>query len=196
MADRRVKDRAKEITRGQSGDEITTLSTGIRVKLHPVSSALIEDLKAVIPYPEVPVVHIEDKDRDEENPNDPIYLQKVEETNRLRGDAALAGLLEFGVELIDGLPEDDGWLKKLNRLVKKRQLDLTGFDLTDEFDLEFLYKRYVAVAGDDLRMIAPLYGLRPLEVARARATFLGNETRDSDRGIPTQGDDTDRDSNV
>ena len=188
-----IKDRAKELTSRQ-GDEIVILSTGIRVRLHPVSSALIEDLKAVIPYPEVPMVHIEDKDRDEENPNDPIYLQKVEETNRLRGDAALAGLLEFGVELIDGLPEDDKWLKKLNRLAKKRQLDLTGFDLKDEFDLEFLYKRYVAVAGDDLRMIAPLHGLRPMEVARARATFLGNEVRGTDRELPIEGDDPDRDT--
>lgn len=189
----KLKDRAKEITRRQSGDDIVTLSTGIRVKLHPVSSALIEDLKSVIQYPEVPTVYIEDKDRTEENPNDPIYLQKVEDTDRKRGDAALAGLLEFGVELIDGLPEDDKWLKQLKRLEKMRQLDLSGFDLADEFDREFLYKRYIAVAGDDLRMIAPLHGLRPMEVARARATFLGNETRDADRGLSTQGDDTDGD---
>jgi hypothetical protein len=194
MTTSELKDRAKEL-RGQS-DEITVLSTGVRVKLHPVSSALIEDLKAVIPYPEVPVVHIEDKDRDEENPNDPTYLAQVEETNRKRGDAALAGLLEFGVELIDGLPEDDTWIKKLNRLAKKRQLDLSGFDLNDEFDKEFLYKRYVAVAGDDLRMIAPLHGLNPLGVARARATFLGNEIRDADRGLPAERDDTDGDTNV
>ena len=192
MADRRVKDRARELTRGQ-GDDVVTLSTGVRVKLHPVSSSLIEDLKSVIPFPEVPIVHIEDKDRDEENPNDPIYLQKVEETKMQRGDAAFAGLLEFGVELIDGLPDDDTWLKKLQRLAKRRQLDLSGFDLNDDFDKEFLYKRYVAVAGDDLRMLAPLHGPNPMGVARARSTFLGDQARDADRGLSTEGDDTDGD---
>jgi hypothetical protein len=189
----KVKDRAKELTRGQ-GDDIVTLSTGIRVKLHPVSSALVDDLKSVIPYPEVPIVHIEDKDRDEENPNDPTYLKQVKETDMKRGDAVFAGLLEFGVELIDGLPEDDKWLKKLQRLAKRHQLDLDGYDLKDEFDLEFLYKRNVAVAGDDLSMIGPLYGMNPLGVARARAMFLGDETRDSDRGIPVEVSSTDGDS--
>lgn len=193
MADRRVKDRAKELTRGQ-GDDVVTLSTGVRVRLHPVSSSLIEDLKSVIPFPEVPVVHIEEKDRDEENPNDPVYLAKVDETNRKRGEAALAGLLEFGVELLDGLPEDDTWLRKLQRLAKKNLLDLTGFDPKDDFDKEFLYKRYVAVAGDDLRILAPLHGLNPMGVAKARATFLGNEARDADRGLPVEGDNPDGDT--
>ena len=130
----------------------------------------------------------------EENPNDPIYLKQVQETDMKRGDAVFAGLLEFGIELIDGLPEDTRWLKQLKRLEKMKQLDISGFDLKDEFDLEFLYKRYVAVAGDDLRILAPLHGLNPMGVARARSTFLGDQARDADRGLPTEGNDTDGDT--
>lgn len=193
MANSKVKDRAKEL-RGQD-DEIVTLSTGVRVKLHPVSSALIEDLKMVIPYPEVPMPWIEEKQRNEENPNDPVYVKGCEETDRKRGDAALDGLLEFGVELIDGLPEDDSWIKKLQRLVRRGKLDLSGFDLTDPFDLEFLFKRHCAVAGDDWRVLIGLHGPNPLGVARARATFLGNEARDSDRGLSSEGDSPDGDRN-
>lgn len=199
MADARVKERAKELARGQ-GDEdaLVTLSTGVRVRLHPVSGSLVEDLKAAIPDPPVPVVWIEAKEREEENPNDPRYLAAVEKTRQERGDAVLDALIMFGVELVDGLPEDDTWLKKLRLLEKVRQLDLSGFNLKDDFDLEFLYKRYVAVAGADLQMLAPLQSVRPQEVARARKMFLGDEERDTAGGLRAEerGTDGDRDESA
>ena len=188
-----VKEEAKRIARGQIKDEIFELSTGVRVRLNPVSSSLVEEMKASISMPKVPVVYIEAKDREEENPNDPAYIEEVEEVQRKRSDAILDALITFGVELIDDLPESDSWLRKLRFLEKRGSLDLSGFNLEDDFDLEFLYKRYVAVAGADLQIISGLHGFRPLEVARARSMFLGDEAGDTDRGVPAIKDGQDGD---
>lgn len=183
MTQARVKDAAKRIARGQGADGIHTLSTGVRVQLHPVSSALVEELRLAIPMPKVPTIWLEAKEREEENPNDPSYLEGVARVERQRADAVYDALIMFGVELLDGLPEDDTWLRKLKFLEKHGPLNLSGYDLEDPFDLEFLYKRHVAVAGDDLQIIAGLHGIRPLEVARARSMFLGDQDGDADRGI-------------
>ena len=189
----KVVETAKRLASGQGDTEIVTLSTGVVVRLKPVSSSLVEEMKAAIPMPDVPVVWIEAKEREEENPNDPRYIEAVEEVNRKRADAIFDALCTFGVELVDGLPEDDLWLKKLKLLSTRGSLDLSGFDLEDDFVLEFLYKRYVAVAGTDLQVIGGLHGFRPMEVARARAMFLGDEGGDSDRGISAEGVDQDAD---
>lgn len=196
MSDKaKVKDEAKRISREQGDSEIVTLSTGVSVRLRPVSSSLVEEMKGVIKMPPVPVVWIEAKEREEENPNDPRYIEAVQDVEMRRADAIFDALSTFGVELIDGLPKDDTWLKKLKLLERRGVLDLSEFDLENEFDLEFLYKRYVAIAGADLQLIGGLHGFRPLEVARARATFLGDEGGDSTGRVPAieDGQDADRD---
>jgi len=187
----RVKEAARRISQGQDDDKIITLSTGVRVRLHTVSSTLTEDLRLAIPMPKVPVVWIEAKEREEENPNDPDYIEKCKEVDIGRGRAVIDALITFGVELVDDLPEDQVWLRKLKRL----HVNLAGFDLDDPFDLEFLYKRYVAVAGADLPLIYRLNGLQPPEVAHARSMFLGKARGGADRGVPDQelGTDGDRD---
>lgn len=180
MSDKaQVKDEAKRLARGQGESEVVTLSTGVTVRLKPVSSSLVEEMKGAVKMPPVPTVWIEAKEREEENPNDPKYIEDVQAAERQRADAVFDALAVFGVELEDGLPEDDAWLKKLKLLERRGSIDLSGFNLKDEFDLEFLYKRYVAIAGTDLQLLSGLHGFRPLEVARARATFLGDQGRDT-----------------
>jgi len=188
-----VKDTAKRLASGQGDSAIVTLSTGVVVRLKPVSSLLVEQMKAAIKMPKVPVVWIEAKEREEENPNDPAYIEEVQEVERKRADAIFDALCTFGVELVDGLPEDDSWIRKLKFLEKRGALDLAGFDFNDDFDLEFLYKRYIAVAGADLQTISGLHGFRPMEVARSRAMFLGDKGGDTDRGIPAEELDPDTD---
>lgn len=198
----KVKDRAKEISREQGVDDsVHTLSTGYRAVLHPVSGALVEDVRSAIKMPKVPVVYIEAKDREEENPNDPAYLEAVERANTERGNAVLDAIITFGVELVDGVPEDDSWLRKLQMLERRGRLDLSGFDLEDEFDREYVFKRFVAVAGADYPLIMPLHGIRAAEVTRHRRdTFLGNQERDragrvrpEERSPDAPGDESDAD---
>jgi hypothetical protein len=190
----RIRDRARQVGGGQGdGESIVTLSTGVRVRLKAVSSTLVEEIKAAVPMPEVPKVWIADKEREEENPNDPRYVEAVERAMMARADATLDALILFGVELLDGLPEDDGWVQNLKMLERLGHLDLGRFDLKDEFDRTFCYKRYVAVAGADLRLVGSLHGLNPVEVARAHATFLGNQRRDRPERVPAETHDLDGD---
>lgn len=170
-----VKDKAKEMVEAEAGPElpqgIVELSTGVRVRLHPVSSHLVDDLKQAVEDPPVPMVFIEAKGREEENPTDPQYLADVERANQKRGEAVLDAVYLFGIELVDGLPEDDVWLKRLRWLEKRERISLDGFDLEDDFDLDFLYKKYVAVAGADLDLMAFLTRLPVEEVVRASRRF-------------------------
>lgn len=173
-----IKDKAKEIAQAEAGPElpegVVILSTGVRVKLHPVASNLVDDLKLAVEDPPVPMVYIESKGREEENPNDPQYLLDLERANAKRGEAIIEAVYLFGIELVDGLPEDTDWLKRLCLLEKRGHLSLDGFDLDDDFDLEFLYKKYYAVAREDLNLVVMLCRLPVQEVVRASRRFQGN----------------------
>lgn len=178
-----VKERAKELARrdGLGEDHVHVLSTGVRVLLKPVSSMLIEDMRAAIPIPDVPIWHNEDKGRDEENPNDPKYLQAVQDAQARRGAVTLDALALFGVDLADGMPEDDTWLKKLKMLERLGHLSLRNYDLEDTFEREFLYKRWVAISQADYGLLMTLASSVPAsEVRRARRSFLGDKEPDAD----------------
>ena len=153
---------------------IITLSTGVRVKLLPVAASLITDVTGRIEDPPVPIWHNPDKDRDEENPNDPAYLRACQQADTRRGLAAVDALVLFGVELVDGMPEDDRWLTNLRHMERLGHLDLSGYDLGDAVDQEFLYKRYMAVASPDLGRIMSLSGLKQEDIRRAERSFRGD----------------------
>jgi hypothetical protein len=167
-------------------DGVVTLSTGVRARIRPVAATLLEEVSARIPEPEVPIWHNPDKDRDEPNPSHPQYIAAQARANRERGLAAIDAMVMFGVELVDGLPENDGWLEKLKFLEKKKLLSLADYNLEDPVDKEFLYKRFIAVASTDLRTISQRSGITPEEIARAAGTFPGDEARASDTGSTTE----------
>jgi len=174
---------ARERRNGHDGP--VTLSTGVRARIVPVAATLLEEVAARIPAPEVPVWHNPDKDRDEPNPLHPRYIEAEAKANRDRGLAAIDAMVMFGVELVDGLPDDDGWLDKLKFLEKKGLLSLDDYDVSDPVDKEFLYKRFIAVASADLALISRRSGITPEEIARAAGSFPGNETRKADTGSPS-----------
>lgn len=147
---------------------------GVRLQLVPVSASLIDEVTSRIKDPEIPIWHNAEKDRDEPNPADPTYIRKLEETGRLRGVAAMDAMIMFGVELPDGLPEDESWLKKLKFMEKRGLLSLDGYDITDDMDKEFLFKRMVAVSGGLITKISELSGISGEEVERAKDSFQGS----------------------
>lgn len=154
----------------------TLLSTGVRARLTPVSATLVQDVISRIKDPEIPTWYNKEKEQDEPNPADPKYLAACAEVEQKRVQSALDAAVMFGVELLDGVPdvETDPWLKRLRYLAEKRHLiDLSEFDLDDEMDREFLYKRYVAVAADDYAQVVMLSGVPAEEVERATRTFRG-----------------------
>lgn len=174
--------RAAKQRRAPQDNGPVQLSTGVWVLVRPVSANLIADAQAGIKDPPVPKVPNPDKDnRLEENPSDPIYLEQLAEANAERVLAGLDVMIAMGVVLVDeqgnpvGLPQDAHWLKTLKILEKHNRLDLSHFDFDDPDDLEFLYKKYVAVSAADIQVISRATGLTQEDVERATATFRDNQ---------------------
>jgi len=160
--------------RGMDEDGTEVLSTGIRARIVPVAASLIDEAVARIRDPQVPVSYNEKKGRDEENPLDPDYCDAVKDAQRKRVRAGLDVMIMFGVELTDGVPEDNEWVKRLQLMEKMGYLDLGKFDFDDPIEREFLYKSFIAVASADLIRLGVLSGISRTEVAEAAANFPDN----------------------
>lgn len=170
----------KVAKRKEPSSEEVVLTTGVRARLVPVSASLIDEVVAEIQPPDVPVWTNPEKDREEPNPNDPEYLRKLADVERRKGVAAIDAMILFGVELLDGLPEDDGWLTKLKFLEKRGKLNLDDYDVDDEIDKAFLFKKFVAVSSDDLMTLSSLSGVSQEDVAKATDGFRGTEESGED----------------
>ncbi len=145
-------------------DGIVTFSTGVRVKLHPVKASLISKVTAKIKDPRVPTWYNKAKGRDERNPNDPAYLRDVERAAQERGNAAMDAMAMFGIELVDGLPEDTDWITKL------RLLSIT-FNADDPIECEFYYKIYEVIGNDDWPLVSAQSGISQEDIAQAEKSF-------------------------
>jgi hypothetical protein len=155
-------------------ENVFRLVSGVRVKLSPVSVALISDVAGRIEDPPIPMFFNKDMDREEENPSDPAYLKAVEETERKRGIAFIDAIALFGIELPDGLPPDETWLPKLRQMEKMDMLNLDAYDMDDKLEKEFVYKRYIVASNDVIQKIQRLSAIQPEEVAEAVKSFPGN----------------------
>lgn len=156
-----------EVARDNSVDkeEIVTLSSGVRVKIGSVTASLIDRVTSKIKDPDPPMFMNEDKGREEPNYSDPKYRRQLAEAERERGIAAMDAIVMFGFELVDGLPEDTRWKRKL------QLLDISIPDDADDIELEFLYKKYVAVAPDEVGLVTERSGLTEEEIRAAEASF-------------------------
>lgn len=160
---------------------VLTLARGVRAHLVPVASRLLDEVRARVPDPPVPVVKLDDG-REVENPDDPDYQRSLERAAIQRIEAASDAYILFGVELIDGVPPVGEWLPQLRLLEKLGHVDLGRFDLTDPTELEFVYKKLVAVAQVDLRVIAARSGgVREEDIQKALAFFRRQTPRGSNR---------------
>lgn len=157
----------------QVGDGTVTLSTGVRVRLHPVAPGLLSDAATRVKYPKPPMWLNPEKEREEPNYNDPDYLEAVRAAQSRINEVTLDAVILFGVEIVGGLPEDGHWLKQLQFLEKRGVLDLSDYDLGDDMEREFLYKRHIAVSKDDIVTISRMSGLTQEEVETAGDTFPG-----------------------
>jgi len=162
---------AQKIGSKGKDDGITTLSTGYRARLIPVSASLIDQVTAQVKDPDIPMWHNDDKDVDEPNPNHPDYIKALEGKGRERGMAAMDAIIMFGVDLLDPIPEDNIWIKKLQIL--GISLDI---DVDDPIEREFAFKKYVAVAAEDVSFVAQKSGMSGEDLDEAERTFQRSET--------------------
>lgn len=160
--------------------EPVQLSTGYWAHIHPVSAPLIDEASARVPEPRPPIVFVDDKGREEPNPNDPDYLRELDRLDVERSMAAIDVMIMMGVELVneDGTPyeidESGRWRKQLKLLEKMNRIDLARYDLTDPDELEFVFKKYIATATSDIPMISTFSGLDAGEIEEAVKTFRGD----------------------
>ncbi len=167
-------------------DEFVT-SNGIRFQLRPVPPLLIRDLAQSIKEPRVPKVHIEDKDTYEENPNDPAYIESVQEYQRTLGELTNSVLLTRGTKIID-VPDAvealDGeeWLEDMTEL---------GIEVsTSRRARYYAWLKYVALVktsdfGGLLGKVARMCGITmESEVEEALRSFRSNEEGAADPGVP------------
>jgi hypothetical protein len=166
-----------EVARKRKSDEqeIVTLSSGKRALITAVTASLIDQVTAKIDDPEVPMWMNEEKGREEPNYTSPTYIREMKEAERLRGLAAMDAIIMFGIELQDGVPDpkEDNWLDKLR---------LLGIDIDPQspLEIEFAYKKYVAVSPEDIELVTEKSGITAEDVAAAERSFRGKAERAPD----------------
>ena len=168
--------------------DVVTLSTGVKARVNAVAAALIDDMVSAIEIPDPPIWENPEKPGQKEpNPDDPKYLKELNAAYKKQGEATMDAMVLFGVDLIDGVPPKEEWLSKLQFLAKRRgQLDLSEYDLDNELEVEFLYKRYIAISSEDYSLITRRSGVTKEAVEEAEEIFQGGEKRDADTGSRAQ----------
>lgn len=153
---------------------------GVRIQLVPVSASLMQEVVSRIKPPKIPIEYDESLGRDAPNQNSPIYQDELTEFEQKRARASIDTMAMFGIELVDGLPEDTKWLIQLKQMERLGYIDLSDFDTEDEIDLEFLFKRYIALTNRELIQIGRLTGIRQEDIDSSEAFFRREEGRDTD----------------
>lgn len=96
----------KELNTDQAGVSdpgLVTLSSGVVLRVRAVSTSLFADLMAEMEPPKPPVVYIESKGREEENPDDPDYLAAKQAHQARVAKAMSDAVIVLGTEL-ESLP--------------------------------------------------------------------------------------------
>ena len=162
-----------ETVKQKTVGNVVTLSTGIQAILRPVSASLLQDVMSRIVDPPEPVIYNEEKGQNEIDPFDKEYLATIAKNNQARARASMDAMAMFGIELVEGLPEDDSWISRLIYMEKMGYLDLAQFDMEEAIDCEFVYKRYIALGNQDLLAIGKMSGIRKEDIEEAEASFRG-----------------------
>jgi hypothetical protein len=86
-------------------------------------------------------------------------------------------MVMFGLDLMDGLPKDETWLKKLKWLEKTNRLDLSNIDFTDPFEKEFAFKKFIAATNPTIMEVTRASGVTQEDIDSATDSFQRNETQ-------------------
>lgn len=167
-------------------DEIT-LSNGIRLKIKPIPPMLLNSVANSIPMPKVPKTWIEEKQRDEENPNHPDYIQELSE-RQTKITLATINLIIYACTEVLEVPsnfyslESDKWIP----IIKMAGIDV---DFEDEVQRYVTWMRCYAISTiDDLNRVQTvpmqLAGITEAEVQEVMESFRGGEERGADSELP------------
>jgi hypothetical protein len=160
-----------EVAREQEEQDDIWEVEGYKIRVKAIPVAIISDVSNRIPDPEIPVWHDPEYDRDVQNPNDPAYLSAKEEVDRKRGEAMIDATVMFGIDLPDGIPPTEKWLPKLKFLEKRGQVDLSGYNLSDDLEKEFVFKKYIIASIALINYIQNMSSVTPEDIGEAGRPF-------------------------
>lgn len=93
-------------------------SNGLKLRLKPVSRLLVVEAGRKVVRPKPPRMWIEEKQREDENPNDPDYQAELQDAEFRRGMTAIDVCLALGTEIEYRPPEleepqSEGWAEDI-----------------------------------------------------------------------------------
>lgn len=163
---------APEKQNGHLKTEDITLSTGVVLRCRAVSASLFADLLARYPTPRPPVVWLEDKGREEENPDHPDYIAQVQQHNIQIAKALSDAMVLLGTEIVSipkgvSRQDDKAWLDEMRAL---------GYELRSIPERYLAWIKFKAVANtSDFNAIGKAVGrqtgVTEVDVESAAQTF-------------------------
>lgn len=166
-----------------------TLTNGIVLNLKPVPPLLIQAVSKEFKTPEPPIVYIEEKGRDEPNPNDPGYRRELEQLAEDQNTATNNLVLAVGTSVKsvpEGYfrPEEDGWIASIEFASKVSGKEIK-INRDDEIERYLCWVRFYAIESLGDMVLAQslpgyLSGIREGEVDEVLESFLNLPQRRTD----------------
>lgn len=187
---------ADAIEQRRDGNGEATLSTGVVIRHRPVPPWLAREVVQKIKDPEIPIMYLESKGRDEPNPNDPKYIQALEDVNVQRGIASLDIVILMGTEIThvpEGIipMESDEWIDQLRDLEVFDEETFAKIQSSKNQRKIAWFKFYIIKDNDDFAKLMGQEdgsggnaGLGEAEVESSMRSFQNRETRRANRGRP------------
>lgn len=155
-----------------------TLSSGVVVRIKPVPPLAMREAAIQTQPPRPPMVHIEDRDQEIENPSDPDYLKALEEHQMKQLYLVSDVMMMLGVDIIhvpdDVFPvESEEWSEMLTAV----GIPIPEQSVTNKYARRLTWMRLYAARSESdiaaiLTRVIALSGVTELEVQRAAAAFL------------------------
>lgn len=173
----------QEIENEKRAPNVYTTRNGTVLKLRHVPSLTVLAVQRSIKKPQVPKWFNQAKEREEENPNDPVYLQALQDYNNSTGDAAIDTYLANGVSVMklgDDCPlEDDEWAEGLQ---------LVGIEIpVSGVSRRVAWLKYHVVGDEDLGNLTAAIAIAGGVVTEEAVAAAAESFRNNSTGSPNTG---------
>ncbi len=187
---------AAEALENATDTDTVELSNGVILRTKRVNLMTLRHAYATIPRPKPPIVRNEEKSRDEEWDQDPVYLQALEDWEQKVGDVGVNIMFSIGTS-IEYLPEDieppesDKWLEQI------RAIGIEADVSSDAARYISWMRFYIVETPQDLLIITSNIsrksGVLDKDVQTSLESFRSGDDGKSDSGVPTEERSGDRD---
>lgn len=175
----------QSIVDSKKAPRVFTTRNGVNLRIRAVSPFLVMDAQKKVLKPQVPTYQREGTSRVEENPNDPSYVQALEEYNTKLAEAVNDAFLANGITVIPPIPEDilplddDSWVEGIEYTLGTKVPD-------NGMARKVMWLKYIVIPhaedlGDLIVAITTAGGLaKEADVQAAIESFRSDETRSTD----------------